>query len=105
MQPQAADGNTRVQETQKDEEIKKVALTFDDGPNPNYTEKLLKGLKKRGVKATFFLLGEQVEEYPQIDYANRKNILGFSSRVHGFSMSTDNAYDICSTEANVWLAE
>ena len=46
-----------------------------------------------------------VEEYPQIDYANRKNIIGFSSRVHGFSMSTDNAYDICSTEANVWLAE
>lgn len=33
---------------------KKVALTFDDGPDPDYTEKLLDGLKKRDVKATFF---------------------------------------------------
>ena len=36
------------------EETKRVALTFDDGPNPEYTEKLLDGLKDREVKATFF---------------------------------------------------
>ena len=47
-------------------EIKKIALTFDDGPNPEYTEKLLDGLKNREVKATFFLLGNQVELYPDI---------------------------------------
>lgn len=47
-------------------EVKRVALTFDDGPNPEYTEKLLDGLKDRNVKATFFLLGEQVELYPDI---------------------------------------
>lgn len=35
------------------EEKKQIAITFDDGPNPDYTMKLLKGLKKRGVKATF----------------------------------------------------
>lgn len=45
---------------------KKIALTFDDGPNPDYTEVLLDGLKERGVKATFFLLGTQVEKYPDI---------------------------------------
>lgn len=45
---------------------KKVALTFDDGPDPDYTEKLLDGLKKRDVKATFFLLGKQVDAYPEI---------------------------------------
>lgn len=45
---------------------KKIALTFDDGPNPDYTEELLEGLKKRGVKATFFLLGKEVETYPEI---------------------------------------
>ena len=39
-----------------------VALTFDDGPWPNTTEKLLDGLAERGVKATFFLIGSQVEE-------------------------------------------
>lgn len=45
---------------------KKVALTFDDGPNAKYTEGLLKGLKERGVQATFFLLGHQVEKSPEI---------------------------------------
>ena len=47
-------------------EEKQVALTFDDGPNPDYTEILLEGLKERGVKATFFLLGKEVETYPEI---------------------------------------
>lgn len=37
-----------------DESAKKVAITFDDGPNPDYTEMLLAGLKERGVNATFF---------------------------------------------------
>ena len=32
----------------------KVAITFDDGPNPDYTEELLSELKERGVSATFF---------------------------------------------------
>lgn len=45
---------------------KKIALTFDDGPNAKYTEKLLEGLKERGVQATFFLLGERVELSPDI---------------------------------------
>lgn len=45
---------------------KKVALTFDDGPNADYTGKLLKGLKERGVCATFFLLGTEVEKYPKL---------------------------------------
>ena len=45
---------------------KKVALTFDDGPDPDYTEKLLDGLKEREVRATFFVLGKQAEKYPKI---------------------------------------
>ncbi len=45
---------------------KKVALTFDDGPNALYTEGLLNGLKERGVRATFFLLGKAVEISPQL---------------------------------------
>lgn len=48
------------------EEPKRTAITFDDGPNPEYTEELLEGLKERGVKATFFLLGKEVETYPEI---------------------------------------
>lgn len=45
---------------------KKIALTFDDGPHPYYTEQLLKGLKERNVKATFFITGKNVETYPEI---------------------------------------
>lgn len=39
----------------------KVAITFDDGPSTLYTEKLLDGLKERGVHATFFLVGERIQ--------------------------------------------
>ena len=43
------------------QEKKKIALTFDDGPHPYYTDQLLDGLAERGVKATFFLLGCNIE--------------------------------------------
>lgn len=41
-------------------EQKMVALTFDDGPHETCTPMLLDGLKKRGVHATFFLMGENI---------------------------------------------
>lgn len=40
---------------------KYIALTFDDGPRADTTAVLLEGLDQRGVKATFFLIGEQIE--------------------------------------------
>lgn len=53
-------------ESDQTEQIKKVALTFDDGPHPSYTEQLLDGLWKRGVKATFFVTGEHAALHPDI---------------------------------------
>lgn len=44
-----------------EEEVPRVALTFDDGPNGEYTPELLDGLKERDVKATFFLMGQNIE--------------------------------------------
>lgn len=44
----------------------KVALTFDDGPNPYSTEQILKILGSFNVKATFFVLGKRCIEYPEI---------------------------------------
>jgi peptidoglycan/xylan/chitin deacetylase (PgdA/CDA1 family) len=41
-----------------------VALTFDDGPSPGYTEKVLDILRKEDVRATFFVLGWKVRKYP-----------------------------------------
>lgn len=43
-----------------------IALTFDDGPHPVYTEKILRLLKKKGVRATFFLSGVQVRKHPAL---------------------------------------
>lgn len=48
------------------ESSRKIALTFDDGPHPYYTEQLVDGLNERGIKATFFLLGKNVEAYPEL---------------------------------------
>ena len=43
-----------------------VALTFDDGPDPVFTPQILDKLQRYGVKATFFLLGVNIEKYPEI---------------------------------------
>ena len=51
---------------QEENESCKIALTFDDGPHPYYTEQLLDGLKERGVVATFFVTGEHAELHPDI---------------------------------------
>lgn len=48
------------------EEVLKIAITFDDGPHPSYTEQLLDGLKERGIHATFFVTGEHAELHPDI---------------------------------------
>ena len=47
-------------------EAPKIALTFDDGPSAAWTPALLDGLKERGVKATFFLIGENADKNPEI---------------------------------------
>jgi cellulose synthase/poly-beta-1,6-N-acetylglucosamine synthase-like glycosyltransferase/peptidoglycan/xylan/chitin deacetylase (PgdA/CDA1 family)/spore germination protein YaaH len=41
-----------------------VTLTFDDGPDPTWTPKILDVLKKYNIKASFFILGTQAEQYP-----------------------------------------
>jgi peptidoglycan/xylan/chitin deacetylase (PgdA/CDA1 family) len=43
-----------------------LALTFDDGPNPEATEPILNALGERGVKATFFVLGRHAERWPHL---------------------------------------
>lgn len=45
---------------------KRIALTFDDGPNPQYTPQLLNILSKESVPSTFFVLGSNVIKYPDI---------------------------------------
>ncbi|MBV8901086.1 MAG: polysaccharide deacetylase family protein [Verrucomicrobia bacterium] len=43
-----------------------IAMTFDDGPSAENTPRLLDLLKQRGIKATFFLIGQNAAEHPEI---------------------------------------
>ena len=45
---------------------KAVYLTFDDGPIPEVTPKVLEILDKYGVKATFFMVGENIDKHPEV---------------------------------------
>ena len=45
---------------------KSIWLTFDDGPSPNVTTWILSILKKENIKATFFLVGQQIEKFPKL---------------------------------------
>ncbi len=46
--------------------VRGVALTFDDGPHPRWTRRVLDVLAARGAKATFFVVGRKAEEYPEV---------------------------------------
>ena len=59
-----------------------VALTFDDGPNPNATPAILDALGRAGAKATFFVLGRHAERWP--DLVSRMVAEGHVVANHGF---------------------
>ncbi|MCM3783831.1 polysaccharide deacetylase family protein [Neobacillus mesonae] len=46
--------------------VKKIALTFDDVPDPRFTPQVLDILKKYGVKATFFVNGHRIDKFPDL---------------------------------------
>jgi len=46
--------------------VPQVALTFDDGPHPVYTSRVLEILAEHGAGATFFLIGRHAEEHPEL---------------------------------------
>ncbi len=57
---------SQLEKIESTDDVRKIAITFDDGPHPSYTEQLLDGLKERGVHATFFVTGEHAELHPDI---------------------------------------
>lgn len=60
-----------------------VAMTFDDGPHAQLTPRLLDLLKQRGIKATFFVIGQNAAEYPEI--LNRIAAEGHEIANHSFT--------------------
>jgi len=65
---------------------KKVALTFDDGPHPAYSPKLLDILREKGVKATFLIIGHMADKYP--DLVRRMSDEGHEIGNHTYSHVT-----------------
>jgi peptidoglycan-N-acetylglucosamine deacetylase len=59
-----------------------VTLTFDDGPHPEGTPAVLDALERAQVKAIFFLVGEQVERYPEIAAEIERR--GHEIAIHGY---------------------
>lgn len=59
-----------------------IALTFDDGPYPPYTDRLLDVLKAKRVHATFFLVAEQAQQYPEL--VRRMTAEGHTVGLHAF---------------------
>ena len=59
-----------------------IALTFDDGPYPPYTDRLLDVLKAKRVHATFFLVAEQAQQYPEL--VQRMTAEGHTVGLHAF---------------------
>lgn len=61
-----------------------IVLTFDDGPDPVWTPRVLDALERAGVKATFFVIGEKTEKHPDIvrDVVRRGHAVGLHSYAH-----------------------
>jgi glycosyltransferase involved in cell wall biosynthesis/peptidoglycan/xylan/chitin deacetylase (PgdA/CDA1 family) len=72
-----------------------VCLTFDDGPHPDHTPRLLDLLRRHGVTATFFVVGRQAERYPDLirRMAGEGHAVGNHSYLHAHlaDMSTREA--------------
>jgi peptidoglycan-N-acetylglucosamine deacetylase len=75
---------------------KVVALTYDDGPHPVYTPQILDILDKYHVKATFFMIGQQMERYPEIVKAvlKRGHVIANHTYTHPHNIEADTSAQV-----------
>ena len=87
---------------------KAVYLTFDDGPIPEATPEILKILDSFGIKATFFMVGDNVRKHPEVyqqvvDAGHRignhtfNHYGGFKHTVKGYARNTEKANELLHT--------
>lgn len=65
----------------RSQDLRKIAFTFDDGPDPTYTPQILDVLSRYGTKATFFMLSAKARHYPYLVEAIAKE--GHHLACHG----------------------
>lgn len=75
----------------EEEKTKIMYLTFDDGPSAKYTEVILDVLAEYDIKATFFMVGENVEKNPEL--AKRVAQEGHTIGIHCYSHAYHDLYD------------
>ncbi len=82
---------------------KRVVLTFDDGPSPEWTPLILDELKKANIKAVFFMIGHHVQKYPEI--AKRVVDEGHTIGNHGYAHSVMLYYTPAEIEQEIRYTE
>lgn len=75
---------------------KAVALTYDDGPHPLFTPRLRRVLDRYHVKATFFMIGNRIEQYPELvrEVAARGHVIGNHTYTHPRDVEADTKTQI-----------
>ena len=70
-----------------------ICLTFDDGPHPEYTPRVLDNLASGGLRGTFFVVGERAEQHPEIvrRIVNEGHEIGNHTWTHGEPAETSTA--------------
>lgn len=78
----------RMSNAMKKNKTSDIYITFDDGPDPNYTNKLLDLLKKYNIKVSFFVVAKFAEKNPDIisRMKNEGHLIGFHSLEHRNSL-------------------
>ncbi len=88
-------------------EEKKIALTFDDGPHPTYTPQILDILKEYDIPATFFVIGENVDRHP--DLVSRAvaegHEIGNHTQTHPLKQLTDEQMEAEISACEATIAE
>lgn len=78
----------------KTTEKNEIALTFDDGPHPEFTPKVLEVLKQHNAKATFFCIGQHIEKHPELF----KRIIAEGHSVGNHTYSHSKSFGFFGTE-------
>lgn len=81
-----------------DPNSQKVALTFDDGPKPGESNRILNILDEYGVRATFFVIGSKAQEYPDLIYRIHSSGHDLANHSYSHTNLTTLDYDGILTE-------
>lgn len=94
----------------KERDAPKVYLTFDDGPVPGITDFVVEELEKRGMKATFFMVGDNIRKHPELakKVMESGNGIGNHTQHHvkGFDLSCEEylkEVSLCQSQIDMTL--